>query len=91
MKKAIGAVIKKYRLGTSFCAGAYTASVWRGQRPFWEVERCFKCGICFLSCPDAAIMLQDDGTYGLDPDRCKGCGICAGECPNEAITMKPEA
>jgi len=91
VRKAIASVIKKYRLGTSFSAGAYTASVWRAQRPVWEAERCFKCGICFLSCPDAAIMLQDDGTYDLDPDRCKGCGICAGECLNEAITMKPEA
>jgi 2-oxoacid:acceptor oxidoreductase delta subunit (pyruvate/2-ketoisovalerate family) len=90
VKKALGAVTKKYGLGTRCEAGQYTAALWREQRPVWELERCFTCGICCLSCPDAAILLRDDGYYEMHAERCKGCGICAGECPNEAITMKAE-
>ena len=68
----------------------FNALEWRSSRPVWKRERCFKCGICYLSCPDAAILQVDDGFFDIDSERCKGCGICSAECINEAITMSPE-
>jgi pyruvate ferredoxin oxidoreductase delta subunit len=63
---------------------------WRSQRPIMDKERCNKCGLCWLCCPDAAIKLLEDGYYEIDPFYCKGCGICATVCAKEAITMIEE-
>jgi pyruvate ferredoxin oxidoreductase delta subunit len=63
---------------------------WRSQRPIMDKERCNKCGLCWLYCPDAAIKLLEDGYYEIDPFYCKGCGICAKACAKEAITMIEE-
>jgi pyruvate ferredoxin oxidoreductase delta subunit len=63
---------------------------WRSQRPIIDREKCNKCGLCWLYCPDAAIKLLEDGYYGADLFYCKGCGICAKVCAREAITMIEE-
>ncbi len=63
---------------------------WRSQRPVVDREKCNKCGLCWLYCPDAAVELLEDGYYEPDPFYCKGCGICASVCPKEAITMIEE-
>ncbi len=63
---------------------------WRSQRPILDREKCNKCGLCWLYCPDAAIKLLEDGYYEPDLFYCKGCGICASVCPKEAITMMEE-
>jgi pyruvate ferredoxin oxidoreductase delta subunit len=63
---------------------------WRSQRPIMDKEKCNKCGLCWLYCPDAAIKLLEDGYYEIDPFYCKGCGICATVCAKEAITMIEE-
>jgi pyruvate ferredoxin oxidoreductase delta subunit len=63
---------------------------WRSQRPILDKERCNKCGLCWLYCPDAAIKPLEDGYYEIDPFYCKGCGICAKVCAREAITMIEE-
>ena len=63
---------------------------WRSQKPIMDKERCNKCGLCWLYCPDAAIKLLEDGYYEIDPFYCKGCGICATVCAKEAITMIEE-
>jgi len=63
---------------------------WRSQRPITDKEKCNKCGLCWLYCPDAAIKLLEDGYYEIDPFYCKGCGICATVCAKEAITMIEE-
>jgi 2-oxoacid:acceptor oxidoreductase delta subunit (pyruvate/2-ketoisovalerate family) len=68
----------------------FEAVQWRDNKPVWNQEICFKCGICYLSCPDAAIVLVDDGYYDVDGDRCKGCGVCEQACINNAIDMSPE-
>jgi len=90
MKKILTNTLKKYRLDKRLPPYAYSASVWRYERPVWDRDRCFKCGICYLSCPDAAIREIDEGYYDIDADACKGCGICAEKCLNEAITMTRE-
>ena len=63
---------------------------WRSQRPILDRERCNRCGLCWLHCPDAAIKILEDGSYEPDLFYCKGCGICASVCPKEAITMMEE-
>ena len=74
---------------------------WRTFRPVIDKEKCVRCGLCWMYCPDAAIV-EVKGTYVTKSGRkyevsyevnyqyCKGCGICANECPVKAITMVEE-
>ena len=59
---------------------------WRTFRPVIDPEKCSRCGLCSLYCPEAAI--SED--LKIDYDFCKGCGICAEECPKKAIRMERE-
>jgi 2-oxoacid:acceptor oxidoreductase delta subunit (pyruvate/2-ketoisovalerate family) len=64
---------------------------WRtGLRPEVDMKACVGCLLCWLYCPDSAIVL--DGTHfaGFDHDHCKGCEICAEICPTGAIRMEAE-
>lgn len=45
------------------------------------------CLLCWVSCPDACIGLEDGRVWGINLDYCKGCGICAEVCPRGAIVM----
>jgi 2-oxoacid:acceptor oxidoreductase, delta subunit, pyruvate/2-ketoisovalerate family len=63
---------------------------WRSERPIMDKEKCNRCGLCWLYCPDAAMKPLDDGYYEPDLYHCKGCGICASVCKREAITMIEE-
>ncbi|RNI13737.1 pyruvate synthase [Methanohalophilus sp. RSK] len=60
---------------------------WRTFRPVYDYDKCIKCKLCELLCPDMAVLPRDDGFFEFDYDYCKGCGICANECPKEAIDM----
>ena len=64
----------------------YTGS-WSIFRPSIDLEKCTKCGLCVIYCPEAAIEMTDEGSK-VDYNYCKGCGICANECPVGAITME---
>jgi 2-oxoacid:acceptor oxidoreductase delta subunit (pyruvate/2-ketoisovalerate family) len=64
---------------------------WRtGLRPEVDVELCVDCLLCWLYCPDSAIVLDGTRFAGLDHDYCKGCEICAEICPTGAIQMVVE-
>jgi len=65
---------------------------WRTLKPVHIPEKCIHCFICWISCPDGAIIVDSEkGKFvGFNYDYCKGCGICAYECPKNAIEMKME-
>lgn len=64
---------------------------WRVARPVIDYSECHRCHwICSSACPDAAIVLGDDGAPLVDLEHCKGCLICAVECPWHAIQIEPE-
>ncbi|HEX4805515.1 MAG TPA: 4Fe-4S dicluster-binding protein [Conexibacter sp.] len=64
---------------------------WRtGLRPEAELARCVDCLLCWLYCPDSAVVLDGTTFAGFDLDVCKGCEICAEMCPTGAIEMVAE-
>lgn len=70
---------------------------WRTFIPIFNYEKCIRCGICKVVCPDMSIY-EDKTTineknkclYKANYDYCKGCGICANECPKDVIEMTLE-
>ena len=75
------------RPGTS---KAYHTGDWRALLPVLQRERCIRCGLCWIFCPDMALKADAEGYYIVDLNYCKGCGICARECPVGAISMEKE-
>jgi len=71
-------------------AARYKTGDWRSQRPVWNKERCIKCAMCSMFCPEGCIGPDSEGYYEADLYYCKGCGICARECWTQAITMVEE-
>ena len=61
---------------------------WRFERPVWDTQKCVRCGVCYLSCPDGAIFQNKDGDYEADLQYCKGCGICIMQCVTGCITLE---
>jgi pyruvate ferredoxin oxidoreductase delta subunit len=68
----------------------YLTGDWRGEdKPVLNNEKCTRCLICWIYCPDIAINWNGKDV-AINYDFCKGCGICAKECPVEAIEMMKE-
>lgn len=74
---------------------------WRIFRPIINHEKCVRCLICWIVCPEPAINIVDapyrtqsgrEWRFSLDIDYnyCKGCGLCSEECPAKAIDMVEE-
>lgn len=81
MKYTVGGVIEE--AGNSIQNKTFT---WRVLRPI--VEKCTKCGLCAIFCPEGIVEIKDKAV--IDYDYCKGCGICAEECPVKGIKMVME-
>ncbi len=58
---------------------------WRLFKPVWDHEKCTKCMMCVVSCPDGCISVNPAGLPNTSYDNCKGCMICVEVCPSEAI------
>ena len=58
----------------------YLTGGWRSQRPVFTADNCVQCGVCYIYCPDASIVMTPEGYPEILLDYCKGCGICAREC-----------
>lgn len=80
----IGGVIQ-----TPGSARNYKTGDWRTFKPILDEKKCVKCLICWIYCPEPAIIRVNDGIK-IDYEFCKGCGICATECPVNAIKMEEE-
>jgi len=63
---------------------------WRILRPEISREKCNRCGMCYLYCPEGTVIFQKGTNPEVNLTFCKGCGICASECPRKAISMAPE-
>ena len=63
---------------------------WRQFRPVLQWERCSRCWVCFVRCPDAAITLDPEDYPVVDYTVCKGCLLCAHECPTHAFSVVKE-
>ena len=71
-------------------ASQYRSGGWRSQRPIVDNDKCNKCTLCYIFCPDGCIERDTEGYFEANLYYCKGCGICASECPRKAITMVEE-
>jgi pyruvate ferredoxin oxidoreductase delta subunit len=65
----------------------YKTGDWGVEAPEIDREKCTKCTLCHIYCPEGAIKMREDGYTEVDLDYCKGCGICAKECPVKCIVM----
>jgi len=63
---------------------------WRQFRPVLQRQRCSRCWICFVRCPEAAITLDPEDYPVVDYEVCKGCLLCAHECPTQAFSIARE-
>ncbi|MEM4523394.1 MAG: 4Fe-4S binding protein [Nitrososphaeria archaeon] len=64
--------------------------VWRIRNPILDRQKCVKCLICWIYCPEGTILRKEDDSIEIDYEYCKGCGVCANECPARAIMMVEE-
>jgi pyruvate ferredoxin oxidoreductase delta subunit len=75
-----------WKLSTTFLTGD-----WKTYTPVRDLEKCTRCVLCVLYCPDGAINWKPEkNDIEINYSFCKGCGICANECPTQAIEMKLE-
>jgi pyruvate ferredoxin oxidoreductase delta subunit len=70
---------------------------WKNMHPVLDNQKCTRCGICWMYCPEGCFKLKKeterkDVKYRFVPDLdyCKGCSICEKECPFKAIKMVKE-
>ena len=63
---------------------------WRQFRPVLHQEKCTRCWICFVRCPEAAISLDAQDYPVVNYDECKGCLLCVHECPTHAFSAEKE-
>jgi len=68
----------------------YKTGTWRTYKPVWCEKKCIQCYLCWISCPDSAILIKDGKVAGIDYEHCKGCGICAKVCPPKAHAIDME-
>ena len=82
----LGGVIDEGKTSLNFHTGD-----WRTERPIRNNSKCDQCFICWVNCPDNAIISKNGKVLGINYNYCKGCGICAEECLKKAIKMVKES
>ena len=66
----------------------YKTGIWRVKKPVIDESKCIRCLLCWVYCPDMAVIRLEDDHGKIDYDYCKGCGICVSVCPVKAIRME---
>ena len=61
---------------------------WKKEKPVVDRDKCIKCGVCYLFCPDSAIKMVDEGYFEADEDLCNGCGVSKSQCVTGCISMQ---
>ena len=54
-------------------------------KPLIRRNKCTNCGLCVETCPEDAMVLDDDGVAVIDEARCIGCGECIAQCSSDAV------
>ena len=72
-------------------AEKYLTGDWRTFRPLVDKEKCTNCLLCWIYCPDASVIVEEEQMKGFHYEHCKGCGICKSVCPFKAIKMVEES
>ncbi len=67
---------------------SYETGSWRSLRPIHDKVKCTNCLLCWVYCPDSAIVVKEGKFDHFDYDHCKGCGVCAKECPPKADAIE---
>ncbi len=67
----------------------YETGDWKTYKPILK-SNCTHCMICWLYCPDSAIIVKDGKVTGIDYNHCKGCGVCSRQCPLKDKAMAME-
>ncbi len=63
----------------------------RTMRPVVDFDKCVKCTLCWLQCPDSCFDVTPEHLYDANMEACCGCGVCEAVCPVEhCITMVNE-
>jgi 2-oxoacid:acceptor oxidoreductase delta subunit (pyruvate/2-ketoisovalerate family) len=68
----------------------YRTGSWRTFRPVIDTEKCNHCLLCWIYCPDSAVLVENEKVTGFDLNHCKGCGICVENCALKAISLVEE-
>ncbi len=64
----------------------------RTMRPVVDFDKCVKCTLCWIACPDSVFDVTAESLYDPDMEACCGCGVCEAVCPaKDCITMVNEA
>jgi pyruvate ferredoxin oxidoreductase delta subunit len=64
----------------------------RTMRPVIDFDKCVKCTLCWIQCPDSCFDVTSDGLYDANMESCCGCGVCEAVCPaKDCVTMVSEA
>ena len=60
----------------------------RTMRPVIDFDKCVKCTLCWIQCPDSCFDVTPDGLYDANMESCCGCGVCEAVCPaKDCVTM----
>jgi pyruvate ferredoxin oxidoreductase delta subunit len=63
----------------------------RTMRPVVDFDKCIKCTLCWLACPDSCFDVTPEGLYDANLEACCGCGVCEAVCPEpQCVTMVNE-
>jgi len=87
-KRAKRSPLPRTPLSTPTPEGGSAVSTWGLYQPIIDHNKCSKCGLCWLYCPEGAVKVDGVFLPHVDLVFCKGCGICARECPLKVINMK---